>query len=98
MDRQKVVSPDKFERLAEAMLCLCMHNCKSRPLLNQVDEVCEEWQVIFEEYVKRIKRKQRITRNPPKFKSTLDDLQAAKALDTEIETKIGVCSLQSAHT
>lgn len=90
MDMRRMVLPEKFEQLADAMLCLGMHNCKTNPSKNQVDEVCEDWQGIFKDHVKKLKRKQS-TRKALRVKLVRDGLQADKVPATKIEPMTNVC-------
>ncbi len=89
MDRQKTVIPDEFEKLAKAMLCLGMHNCKSYPSRNQVATVCKAWQDTFRDHEAKLKRKQS-TRKALEKPLPRELLLAAKVPDAVDEASVSV--------
>jgi hypothetical protein len=96
MDRQKVVPSTKFSELAEEMLCKEVHNSQKRPWLNQVQQVSDKWQDIFEDHVERgkLKRTQSIARQPPEIKSDRKDSHFAEAAFNDIKSEMTVCYLR----
>jgi len=59
MNKQKRVSSDLFDDLADAMLCRGQHNHKDKESINQVSAVSYAWQLKFKEYRKKdLKRRQ----------------------------------------
>ena len=79
-----------FEQLADAMLCIGKHNCKSRPRLSQVDRVCEDWQDMYRDHVNKLQRKQSVRRSVRVKTIRGKDLQAVNVPTTEIRFKVSV--------
>jgi hypothetical protein len=56
MDRSKRIAPEDLKELAAFILCKNFHNCRSKPHLNQIDEVSGLWSKIIAEGYSREKK------------------------------------------